>query len=117
MTTHSHIKSNIHTKTSFDGGGGSHTHSMPSNTHGGRDKLFMADIAFVYRKGGHLDMIKSRYDLPQNDITLEYATGVFSKILSGIAFQDNDLIMFKEGLKQQIESAIEIAIKTFHESR
>ena len=115
MTAHSHIKSNIHMKSSFDGGGGSHTHAPPSHTH--RQSMHMADIALTYQKGGRLDIVKSRYDLPEADISIESATSLFSKMLSGMAFGDNDLIMFKEGLKQQIESAIEIAIKTFHESR
>ena len=47
MTAHSHIKSNIHMKSSFDGGGGSHTHAPPSHTH--RQSMHMADIALTYQ--------------------------------------------------------------------
>lgn len=111
------------TVSSFVGAGGNHTHSVGSHTHSygsnSREHLFMADIAITYQKGGNLRIVKNRYEIPNNhmNVSIQEATGLFSKMLAGIVFKDNDLVMFKEGLRQQIESAIDIAIKTFHESR
>jgi hypothetical protein len=118
MQNHKHSLQNINMKVSSMGGisGGSHTHSF-NNYHSQTDHLFQADIALTYRKGGHLNIIKNRYDIPVQNISVDEAAAIFSKILSGMCFKDNDLVMFKEGLKKQIESAIKIAIKTFHESR
>jgi len=96
------------------GGGGSHNHN---NTTYRQDNLLMADLAFTYQRGGKLNLVKSRMSVPTKDVPIEEATAMFSRILSAVVFKNNELKMFKEGLKQQIESAINIAIQTFHESR
>jgi hypothetical protein len=81
-----------------------------------REKMLHADIAFLfYRDKGKLDITKNRYGVHGNDIPIEVVKTIFSEILTDMAFKGNNLRMFKEGLKEQIENAINETIKKFHE--
>lgn len=115
---HDHSINNDHMKAHFNG---HHYVSVPEHIHTYSDysnPIYMADIAITYRHGGQLNIVKNRFEPPNHqNVSVQEATKLFSRMLSGMSFRDNDLKMFKEGLRQQIESAIEIAIKTFHESR
>jgi len=103
----------INMKAIMGGDGPSHTHG---NTYH-QNPLLMADIALTYKNGGRLDIVKNRYGVHGTDVPVPMAIDIFSTMIVNMTFKDNQLKMFKEGLKQQIKSAINIALETFHESR
>lgn len=80
-----------------------------------------ADLALTFnRKDAVLKVIKDRtatYAHSGSPATFDYAINQFSEIITRMIFGKNEIGIFEEGLKQQIEESIKHTIATFHEKR
>jgi hypothetical protein len=113
MNNHTHEINYSNINPSYGIGSNTHIHGIGGDL---RSQLLHADLALMV-VNGELHIIKNRYGLHGSHIPVNVAIPMFSRVLTDMLFKNNDLKMFKEGLKKQIESAIKTTIKNFHESR
>ena len=105
-------------KTSLHGGGvGGHTHELPSHTHSysGRpgyiEKLSNAAYCFYVYPDGSIELAKNRWEDVKGIVDIDQVIPIFSKLIADLKLKDTNLDMFKEGLSQLLQEAIETTLK------
>jgi len=102
----------IYKKVSIDGGGGVGYYVPSSN-----QKLRKSHYAILVYSTGDIEVIKNRYENVKGLINIEYSVELFSKILANQKLKDTKLEMFKEGLSQLLQEAINKTLEgDYHEN-
>lgn len=99
----------LHAKSSGDGGGGSSYHvKRPTIT----EKMYRCNLAILQYPNGKVEIAKNRYNGEIGDsVDVKKMVSIFSDIIAELHLKETQLNMFKEGLSNLLQDAIEKTLK------
>jgi len=100
----------LHCKTSFDGGGGysaGHHVKRPASM----EKMYNAAYCFYVYPDGSIELAKNRWEDVKGIVDIDQVIPIFSKLIADLKLKDTELVMFKEGLSELLQEAINNTLK------
>ena len=94
-------------KSHFDGGGGGHHVKRPASI----QKMHNAAYCFYVYPDGSIEIAKNRWEDVKGLVDIDQVIPIFSKVIADLKLKDINIDLFKEGLSELLQDAINTTLK------